>query len=237
MAKKMSKEKKKSLYRKLAVIFAILTLFAGVFTVADIALCAGWLKVLSDVGNSTGNPNPYVSPSKNDVYFFEKIDLGPRSDGYYYSIAKMGNEDDFYNNGGEYVVLKKNGSYPEVDFFQELPPEYLPANRYRIDNVLPGDEFSDLIDDNFRNTYPDVFTGKTDDMFAVVDVDHTIQKTSGGLRQDIGRSNSEAVFAVMGIGFFSLLSYAGAIIAIPLCVITILLFFMALIFLILYREL
>ena len=256
MAKKeMTPEKKKSIYLTLTIVFILLCLFIGktaigmgIFTAVDVVLSVKWLDGVANdnYGNTYNNAHQYTSnyPSGNDVYFFEKIDLGSRSDGYYYSIARMGGQFDYDEGEGEYVVLKKYGSYPEVDFFAFRQPELPPANGYRISYNLAEEDFSDLIDDDFRNGYPEVFTGKTNDFFLVVDMDNDILMTFAELEQERSDRINQGVASVMDLMFLMFLSIVGIIIAIPLAALTIVLFFLAFVFLILfiiffcnYREL
>ena len=244
MAKKEMTQKK-SLYLTLAIVFIILTfvmvnnaLGTGVITFADLALSVNGMKSVKDgslIDSSSGsNQSGNKYPSGRDIYFFEKIDLAAGSDGYYYSVAKIGSRDDYYREEGEYVVLKKYGSYPEVDFFLERPPEIPPANGYRIPYTLGEEDFSDLIDDDFRNAYPEVFTGKTNDVFSVIDMDSDILMTFKELEQERSDRINKGIGSLFIYGFVSVLCVIGFIIAVPLGLSTIAWLLLAFIFLLLF---
>ena len=246
MAKeKMNPKNKKSLFLTLTIVFIILTfvmlnnaLGNGVITFADVALSVNGMKSVKDgslINSSSGsNQSGNKYPSGRDIYFFEKIDLGSRSDGYYYSVARMGGRFDDEEGEGEYVVLKKYGSYPEVDFFLLRMPEVPPANGYRISYTLAEEDFSDLIDDDFRNAYPEVFTGKTNDVFSVIDMDSDILMTFKELEQERSDRINEGIGNLFIYGFVSVLCVIGFIIAVPLGLSTIAWLLLAFIFLLLF---
>ena len=117
------------------------------------------------------------------VGFYNKIDIGSREDGYYYSIVCMFMDSEsgitpkdgplVFGKSYEYVILKKAGTYPEVKYV-EYYPETGPINSYVISDTLISDDFSDIITEKIINDHNDIFADKDGLSFRVVDMDKDI---------------------------------------------------------------
>lgn len=135
-----------------------------------------------EVHHSQVNKDKEVQHSQV-VGFYNKIDIGSREDGYYYSIVCMFMDSEsgitpkdgplVFGKSYEYVMLKKAGTYPEVKYV-EYYPETGPINSYVISDTLISDDFSDIITEKIINDHNDIFADKDGLSFRVVDMDKDI---------------------------------------------------------------
>ena len=206
----------------LVVVFLILTLAGGFATIS--ALLSGTVvtglsilgfKSMKKMSNQpTTQTTTVVQPSGDKVAFErERLDLGWRNDGCYYTIIRMVDAG-YYPAGGEYVVLKKSGSVPSVDYSQYFA-ETGQTNPYLIKSNLGTDDFSDLIDGKMVVNNPQIFSGRTDMIFKVIDMDSDILKTAADYQSEKNARLGNLIvnaFGAVVVGFASVLGVILAII-------------------------
>ena len=206
----------------LVIVFLILTLAAGFATISAIlsgvvvtGLSIVGFKSAKKMGNQpTTQTTTIVQPSGDKVAFErERIDLGWRNDGCYYTIIRMV-DGAVYPAGGEYVVLKKYGSVPSVEYSQ-FYAETGQLKPYLVEYNLGTDDFSDLIDGSMVVNNPEIFSGRTDMIFKVIDMDSDILKTAADYQSEKDSRLGNLIvnaFGVVVVGFASVLGVILAII-------------------------
>ena len=159
--------------------------FMGAMPVFLLSLCLigivhsilGVLLGILIVGASESISTPYV-PGQFVSFEDGGIDLGQRTDGYYYKIVHM--VDTEPGRTGhidiDYVVLKKMGETPKVSPFRYFP-ESGQLNPYLVSNNLSTDDFSDMIKNDMIEQNPEYFEDRKDMFFSVIDMDTDILKT------------------------------------------------------------
>ena len=159
--------------------------FMGAMPVFLLSLCLigivhsilGVLLGILIVGASESISTPYV-PGQFVSFEDGGIDLGQRTDGYYYKIVHM--VDTEPGMAGhidiDYVVLKKMGETPKVSPFRYFP-ESGQLNPYLVSNNLSTDDFSDMIKNDMIEQNPEYFEDRKDMFFSVIDMDTDILKT------------------------------------------------------------
>ena len=206
----------------LVIVFLILTLAAGFATIS--ALLSGVVvtglsiygfKSAKKMGNQPTTQTTTISQPSGDKVAFERerLDLGWRNDGCYYTIIHI-IDGGVYPAGGEYVVLKKYGSVPSVEYSQYYA-ETGQLNPYLVEYNLGTDDFSDLIDGSMVVNNPEIFSGRTDMIFKVIDMDRDILKTAADYQNEKDRRLGNLIvnaFGVVVVGFASILGVILAII-------------------------
>ena len=157
--------------------------FMGAMPVFLLSLCLigivhsilGVLLGILIVGASESISTPYV-PGQFVSFEDGGIDLGQRTDGYYYKIVHMVDTEPGRDGHIDYVVLKKMGETPKVSPFRYFP-ESGQLNPYLVSNNLSTDDFSDMIKNDMIEQNPEYFEDRKDMFFSVIDMDTDILKT------------------------------------------------------------
>ena len=240
-------KKKKTVFLIWTIVFLFLSYFlikgfitTSLVSTGDLVLSAIGMKSFIDgslvekIDESFRNQHSSQTQGET-IFFFSLEELGERSDGYFYSIARVGDSNDFFNNTGRYIVVKKYGSYPRVDLFA-LPraPEMPYEGEYLIANILPTDDFSDLIDDSFENDHSDIFTGRTNYDFEVLDIDIDILKTPAEIKQDRDAGFGDGLMLVFLLIILFCACSLGLLLSIPLLLVTVIMFCLMATFIVLF---
>ncbi|MBP5493893.1 MAG: hypothetical protein J6X97_02280 [Lachnospiraceae bacterium] len=195
----------------LAKVFHALTIVSGIVATLAILVNAiitiffiiGFaLAIILDAGSESSidpNISYEVVSFKND-----RLDLGERNDGYYYTIIRMVDPDFFVGNDGEYVVLKQYGSIPSVKYYH-FTAERDQLSPYLVNAELSTDDLSDMIDSKVIAQNSEFFVDRTDYIYTVIDMESDILKTP----EDYDREWFNGFLGLL-IGFFSTI---GALIA------------------------
>lgn len=237
---KKNKNKNKTAYT-VFLILMIVTAFVTVDSIINAGVATGLsiygFKSAKKISNQTyTSPSASLAQTPGDVVAFkqDRLDLGERNDGYYYTIILMADGSSYViGEEGEYVVLKKSGSVPSVEYYF-FRAETGQLNPYFIKDNLPTDDFSDMTDDQMIEDNPDIFENRTDMVFTVIDMDTDILKTPADFQKekdDLAIWGLGKFFSFLGVGFLSVL---GVIIASILGVVTLISFIAFIVFLILF---
>jgi len=241
----MNLEKAKKNKNKTAYTVFLILMIVAAFVTVDSVINAGVATGLSIYGfksakkisNKTySSPSSSLAQTPGDVVAFkeERLDLGARSDGYYYTIILMADGSSYaLDEEGEYVVLKKSGSVPSVEYYS-FYAETGQQNPYFIKDNLPTDDFSDMTDDQMIEDNPDIFENRTDMVFTVIDMDTDILKSPADFQKEKDDLFIEGVgdfLAFLTIGFLSVL---GVILAFVLGIFSLITFIAFIVFLILF---
>ena len=152
-----------------AIIFLILMIAALVGTVSTLTsgvvvtgLTVYGFKSAKKMLNSFNQPAVSVPQPAGDKVAFknDRLDLGLRSDGCYYSIIRMVDGTGYPMDDGEFVVLKKSGTNPVVQYYS-YNAEAGQRSAYLISYGLYTDDFSDMIDIVTVANHPEIFQDKT----------------------------------------------------------------------------
>ena len=231
-------DKKKISY----IVFLILMIATLVGTVSALTsgavvtgLTVYGFKSAKKMLNNYNQPAPQVSqPAGNKVAFkTDRIDLGERNDGCYYTIIRMVDGSGFPKDDGEFVVLKKKGTTPTVKYYA-YSPEAGQMNPYLINQGLYTDDFSDLIDIVMVADNPEIFQNKTNLEFKIVDLDNDIIKTPDDYQKERDDALFDAFGGILAYIVVLLASILGAILAGIQFLITLLVFVAFIVFLILF---
>ena len=180
-------------------------------------------------------PAPQAPQPSGDMVAFkpDRIDLGKRNDGCYYTIIRMVDGSGFPKDDGEFVVLKKKGTTPTVKYYA-YSPEAGQMNPYLINQGLYTDDFSDLIDIVMVADNPEIFQNKTNLEFKIVDLDNDIIKTPDDYQKESDDALFDAFGGILAYIVVLLASILGAILAGIQFLITLLVFVAFIVFLILF---
>ena len=188
----------------LAKVFHALTIVSGIVATLAILVNAiitiffiiGFaLAIILDAGSESSidpNISYEVVSFKND-----RLDLGERNDGYYYTIIRMVDPDFFVGNDGEYVVLKQHGSIPSVEYYR-FTAERGQLHPYVVKTNLSTDDLSDMIDSKVIAQNSEFFADRTDYIYTVIDMETDVLKTP----DDYSNEWTDGLFAVI-IGYLS----------------------------------
>ena len=240
----MEKAKKNKSKNKTAYTVFLVLMIVAAFVTVDSIINAGVATGLSIYGFKSAKKisnKTYSSPSSSlahtpgNVVAFkeERLDLGARSDGYYYTIIRMVDGTGYPQDDGEFVVLKKSGSVPSVEYYS-FYAETGQQKPYFIKDNLPTDDFSDMMDDQMIEDNPDIFENRTDMVFTVIDMDTDILKSPADFQKEKDDLFIEGVGDFMAFQTIGFLSVLGVILAFVLGVFSLITFIAFIVFLILF---
>lgn len=213
-----------------ATVFLILTIVAGITTVSTLvsgavvgALSVYGFNCAKDMGSKPQQTPAFSQPSGKKVAFkSDRLDLGDRGDGCYYTVIRMVEGYNDPMDEGEFVILKKNGSVPSVKYFLYYP-EAGQLSSYLIKNNLSTDDFSDMIDYQVISQNPQFFENRNDLIFTVIDMDSDILKTPDDYAKERDDRQGDLFARILGaviVGFVSILGVILAIIEVVLALAT-----------------
>ena len=185
--------------------------------------------------NKFNTPAPQAPQPTGDKVAFktDRIDLGERGDGCYYTIIRMVDGSGFPKDDGEFVVLKKKGTTPTVKYYA-YSPEAGQMNPYLINQGLYTDNFSDMIDMVTVANNPVYFKNNTNFEFKIVDLDNDIIKTPDDYQKERDDALFDAFGGILAYIVVLIVSILGAIVSGIQFLITLLLFVAFIVFLILF---
>ena len=193
----------------LMIVAAVLTIFSFVNAAVAAGLSIYGFNNANKIKNKPHTMMSAVPQTASIMAAFkeDRLDLGSRSDGCYYTIIRMVNGSGYSDDEGEFVVLKKSGSVPSVDYY-EYYVESGQLSPYLINYALGEDDFSDLIDEVMVENNPDIFEDRTDMVFTVVDMDSDILKTPSDFQKekdDYLAQGMSDFFDFIMLGFLSII--------------------------------
>ena len=185
--------------------------------------------------NNYNTPAPQIPQPAGDKVAFkdDRLDLGERGDGCYYTIIRMVDGSGYPQNDGEFVVLKKKGTTPTVQYYS-YNAEAGQMSAYLINQGLYTDDFSDMIDIVMVANNPEIFQNKTNLEFKIVDLDNDIIKTPYDYQKEKDEALGEAFAGILGYIVVLIVSILGAILAGLQFLIALLAFVVFIVFLILF---
>ena len=204
-----------------ATVFMILMIVTGIITVSLFfssvvvtGLTVFGFSSVKKMLNDFNTPAPQAPQVVGDKVAFktDRIDLGARNDGCYYTIIRMVDGSGFPKDDGEFVVLKKKGTTPTVKYYA-YSPEAGQMNPYLINQGLYTDDFSDLIDIVMVADNPEIFQNKTNLEFKIVDLDNDIIKTPDDYQKERDDALFDAFGGILAYIVVLLASILGAILA------------------------
>ena len=229
-------------HKTAAIVFLILMIAALVGTVSALTsgivvtgLTVYGFKSAKKMLNSFNQPTVSAPQPAGDKVAFknDRLDLGERGDGCYYTIIRMVDGSGFPKDDGEFVVLKKKGTTPTVKYYA-YSPEAGQMNPYLINQGLYTDDFSDLIDIVMVADNPEIFQNKTNLEFKIIDLDNDIIKTPDDYQKERDDALFDAFGGILAYIVVLLASILGAILAGIQFLITLLVFVAFIVFLILF---
>lgn len=204
-----------------AIIFLILMIAALVGTVSTLTsgvvvtgLTVYGFKSAKKMLNSFNQPAVSAPQPAGDKVAFknDRLDLGLRSDGCYYSIIRMVDGTGYPMDDGEFVVLKKSGTNPVVQYYS-YNAEAGQRSAYLISYGLYTDDFSDMIDIVTVANHPEIFQDKTNLEFKIIDLDNDIIKTPLDYQNEKDAALGDVFVRILGYIIVLIVCILGAILA------------------------
>lgn len=204
-----------------AIIFLILMIVALVGTVSTLTsgvvvtgLTVYGFKSAKKMLNSFNQPAVSAPQPAGDKVAFknDRLDLGLRSDGCYYSIIRMVDGTGYPTDDGEFVVLKKSGTNPVVQYYS-YNAEAGQRSAYLISYGLYTDDFSDMIDIVTVANHPEIFQDKTNLEFKIIDLDNDIIKTPLDYQNEKDAALGDVFVRILGYIIVLIVCILGAILA------------------------
>ena len=208
-------------YKTAAIIFLILMIAAFMGTVSTLTsgavvtgLTVYGFKSTNKMLNNFNQPAPSVPQPAGDKVAFknDRLDLGERGDGCYYTIIRMVDGTGYPMDDGEFVVLKKSGTTPTVQYYS-YNAEAGQRSAYLISYGLYTDDFSDMIDIVTVANHPEIFQDKTNLEFKIIDLDNDIIKTPDDYQKEKDEALGDVFVRILGYLVILLVSILGAILA------------------------
>jgi hypothetical protein len=113
---------------------------------------------------------------------------------------------------GEFVVLKKSGANPVVQYYS-YNAEAGQRSAYLISYGLYTDDFSDMIDIVTVANHPEIFQDKTNLEFKIIDMDNDIIKTPLDYQKERDAALGDVLVRILGYIICLIACILGAILA------------------------
>ena len=224
------------------IVFLILTIVAGIaafvtllFGIGIMGLSIYGIKSCNKMFNAPPSQTTAVSQPAGETVAFqnERLELGERGDGCYYTLIRMTDDDFQINQPGEYVVLKKSGSVPQVEYFRFFA-ETGQLHPYVVSYNLGTDDFSDMVDGKMIVQNLEFFKENSNLVFTVVDMDSDILKTPDEFAKERSDGINDAIASLIGFLFVGFISIVGVIVAVIQGLLALISFIAFIVFLILF---
>lgn len=203
--------------KKTAKIFYALTIVSGIvailviivnFIMSILSILGFIIAIILFVRPIRETPIDPNIPSQEVSFRDDRLDLGERKDGYYYTIIRMVDPDYFVGNEGEYVALKQYGSIPFVAYYH-MNPELGQQNPYLIKTDLNTVDLSDMINSDIIAQNSEFFADRTDYIYTVIDMESDILKSA----DDYNNERIAGLSSLIGTVFIVFLSVICVIFA------------------------